>query len=174
MMSKKWYVLHSQPRREEVLYRYVLSLGYDCFFPCIKVHPVNPRSHKLKAYFPGYIFVYIDLASIGDSVFKWMQHSTGLVSFGGEPAIISDAIISSLKTHLSKINNLEDVTAGNFTHGDQVEIQSDVFKGYEAIFDHHLPGSQRVRILLRMLTQDRAVPIVLPDHMIKLKYKRLM
>lgn len=169
MTSKKWYVLHSHPRREEVLYRHIISLGYECYYPCIKVHPVNPRSSKSKSYFPGYIFVHIDLASIGDSVFKWMQYSTGLVTFGGEPATIPDAIISSLITHLKIINNMEDVIAANLRHGDKVEIQSGVFEGYEALFDIHLPGTQRVRILLKMLNQDRAIPVIMPVDLIKSK-----
>ena len=167
----KWYVLHSHPRREEALYQHVLSQGFDCYYPIIKVHPVNPRSRKTQPYFPGYIFVHVDLKSIGDSVFKWMPYSTGLVTFGGEPATIHDAIVDTISLFVAKINSNEFSAVNGLKSGDKVEIHSGLFKGYDAIFDMQISGSQRVRILLKMLTQDRIVPIVLPANQIKSKAK---
>ncbi len=36
-----------------------------------------------------------------------------------------------------------------------------LFRGYEAIFDARLPGSERVRVLLQFLGDQRQVPLIL-------------
>jgi hypothetical protein len=42
--------------------------------------------------------------------------------------------------------------------GDSVFIREGIFEGYRAIFDVRLPGSERVRVLLEMLS-NRYVPM---------------
>ena len=37
------------------------SQDYEVFYPCLRIHPVNPRSRKIVPYFPGYLFVEADL-----------------------------------------------------------------------------------------------------------------
>jgi hypothetical protein len=49
-----------------------------------------------------------------------------------------------------------------------VVVQDGPFEGYEAIFDVRLPGSERVRILLKMLS-DRHLPIELRAGQIRKK-----
>ena len=85
-MAANWYALRSKPRKEEVVWKQVRTQGFEAYFPRLRVNPVNPRSRKLRPYFPGYLFVYADLEEVGVSVFQWMPHSIGLVCFGGEPA----------------------------------------------------------------------------------------
>lgn len=169
MVPLKWYVLQSHPRREEFLYQHVLSLGYDGYYPSIRVHPVNPRARKIVPYFPGYIFVHIDLVSIGDSVFKWMPYAKGLVSFGGEPAVLQDSAVHSISAHLLELNKSDSISSDDLKPGQRVEIHSGIFKGHEGIFDVRLSGGQRVRVLLNFLSQTSTIPVVLPTGDIKPK-----
>ena len=55
--------------------------------------------------------------------------------------------------------------------GDPVRISSGPFAGYEAIFDMRLPGSERVRVLIQMLT-DRNMPVELKAGQVQRKKKR--
>ncbi|MEJ2353879.1 MAG: transcription termination/antitermination NusG family protein, partial [Anaerolineales bacterium] len=71
-MSAHWYAMRSKPRKEEVLWRQLSAQGYEVYFPRLRVNPVNPRSKKLRAYFPGYMFINVDLEEVGRSTFKWM------------------------------------------------------------------------------------------------------
>ena len=103
-MAKFWYALRSKPRKEDVVWRQVHVRGYETFFPRLRVNPVNPRARKYKPYFPGYIFVRADLEDVGLSVFKWMPHTLGLVSFGGEPAIVPDNLIPAIRSRIDEIN----------------------------------------------------------------------
>ena len=54
-MGLNWYVLHSQPNKEDLLWNQILTQNIDVYYPCIPVHPVNPRSKKIKPYFRRYV-----------------------------------------------------------------------------------------------------------------------
>ena len=92
-MAESWYALRSKPRKEEVLWRQLLAREIEVFFPRIRVHPVNPRSRKLRPYFPGYMFVQVDIEAVGASKFNWMPFAIGLVSFDGEPAVVVAGVV---------------------------------------------------------------------------------
>jgi len=54
----------------------------------------------------------------------------------------------------------------NFQHGDSVLIQDGPFTGYEAVFDTHISGQDRVRVLLGLL-QSRQMPIEIASRQIR-------
>ncbi|MEW6715882.1 MAG: transcription termination/antitermination NusG family protein [Chloroflexota bacterium] len=159
-MALHWYALRSKPRKEDVLFRQLNAHEFKIFYPRVKVNPVNPRARKMRPYFPGYMFVYVDLEEVGVSTFEWMPFGLGLVSFGGEPAIVPPDVIPALSRHLSEINQQGGLRFGGLKPGTPVWITEGPFAGYEAIFDARLPGSVRVKVLLQLLN-DRRVPLEL-------------
>jgi transcription antitermination factor NusG len=167
-MTKSWYAIHSHPNKEELLYQQILTRGYEGFYPRIRVHPVNPRARRIKAYFPGYLFVNVDLTDSGISVFQWMPFSTGLVRFGGEPSIVPDHLISAIRQRVGEIAEAGGELFDGLKQGDPVVIHSGPFAGYEAIFDLRISGNERVRVLLKMLN-DRELPIELDSEQIEKK-----
>ena len=160
-MSYHWYALRSKSRKEDAVWRQLQSQGYEVFYPCLRVHPVNPRSRKLVPYFPGYLFVEADLGQSGISVFQWMPHTVGLVSFGGEPSIVPENLILAIQKRVDEINAVGGEIFDGLKPGETVWISDGPFQGYEAIFDGRLPGSERVRVLLEFLGNRRKVPVVL-------------
>ena len=160
-MASMWYALRSKPRKEDVVWRQVRNLGYDTFYPRLRVNPVNPRSRKLVPYFPGYLFVLVDLESAGTSVFQWMPHTIGLVAFGGEPAHVPENLIHELRKRVEEISRAGGELFDGLKSGDTVRISSGPFAGYEAIFDARLTGDERVRVLLEFLNNKRRLPIEL-------------
>lgn len=167
-MPNSWYAIHSHPNKEELLWQQILTRGYEAFYPRIRVHPVNPRARKIKAYFPGYLFIRADLTVTGLSVFQWMPFATGLVSFGGEPSMVPDSLIVIIRERIGEIADAGGVLFDGLKPGDPVYIHSGPFAGYEAIFDLRLQGSERVRVLLKMLN-ERKVPIELEAGQIEKK-----
>ena len=147
-------------REEEILWKQVQDKGVEVFYPRLRVHPVNPRSRKIKPYFPGYMFVHIDLAEQGQSIFQWMPHTVGLVCFGGEPAIVPDHLINAIRRKVEEIAQAGGEIFAGLEHGDVVLIEHGPFEGFDAIFDARLPGSERVRVLLQLLS-NRLVPVEL-------------
>jgi transcriptional antiterminator RfaH len=157
-MAENWYVLRSKPRRESALFRYAHSHGHEIFYPSIPVNPVNPRASKIRPYFPGYMFLRTDLSVVGRSTFQWMPFSHGLVHIGGEPARVPDPIVGAIRERIGEIWEQGGLSYEKFKRGDWVMIRSGAFEGYRGILDDTLPGSKRVRILLKMLS-DRFVPM---------------
>ncbi len=167
----QWYALRSKPRKEDAVWRQLRVEDIEVFYPRLRVNPVNPRSQKIKPYFPGYMFVYIDLEQTGVSRFQWMPHTLGLVSFGGEPSHVPDNLIIELRKRITEIAEAGGELFDGLHSGDTVRISSGPFQGYEAIFDTRLPGNERVRVLLELLTNKRRVPIELPSGAIAKKTK---
>lgn len=160
-MSNTWYALQSKPRKEELLYGQLTTRNIDVFYPRIRVQTVNPRAAKVRAFFPGYVFVHVDLAEIGFTTLHWLPGTTGLVSFGGEPASVPDSLIAAVRNKVDRINGLGGELYDGLKPGDLVTIAEGPFAGYEAIFDTRLPGTERVRVLLKLL-QKRQFPVELP------------
>jgi transcriptional antiterminator RfaH len=161
-MSPSWYAIHSKPRKEELLFGQLSQRSIDVFYPRIRIQPVNPRAAKVRAYFPGYVFVHVDLAELGFSCLHWLPGATGLVSFGGEPASVPESLVAAVRRKVDRINTLGGELYDGLSRGDIVEISDGPFKGYEAIFDACLPGTERVRVLLTLL-QKRQLPVELPS-----------
>jgi transcriptional antiterminator RfaH len=165
-----WYAIRSKPRKEDAVWRQVLSQGFEVYYPRIRIQPINPRSKKVKPYFPGYLFVRADLEQVGLSVFQWMPHTLGLVSFGGEPAAVPDHLVQAIHVRVDEINAAGGETFERLRPGDVVWISDGPFRGYEAIFDARLPGSERVRVLLEFLG-SRKVALTLRAGQIDFKKK---
>lgn len=164
----QWYVLRSKPQKERVLYQQVRSHNIECFFPRITVKPVNPRSAKVRPYFPGYMFVNVDLNEQGISTFKWMPFTQGLVSFDDQPAPVPDAMIAALKKRIPEINANGGLRFDALQPGIPVKVVDGPFSGYEGLFDHRIAGHERVQILLHMLNNQH-IPLELDVGQIKLK-----
>jgi transcription antitermination factor NusG len=166
-----WYVLRSKPQKEESLSSQLLARGLDVFYPCLHVSPVNPRSRTVRPYFPGYLFVNINIEQVGFSEFHWVPFSLGLLAFDGIPAQVPEAAIKGIRSLLEKINAAGGELLHDLKKGDLVEIRSGPFAGYEAIFDVRLAGSERVRVLLKLL-QGRAAKLEVPANLLERKEKR--
>lgn len=166
-MTISWYAIRSKPNKEDFLANQLRAHALEVFFPVLHVKPINPRSRKIRPYFPNYLFVHMDLDIINVSDLRWMPGASGLVSFDGDPASIPDLLIDTLKRQVDYHNNkiLQDKTK-NFEAGDVVLIQDGPFSGYEAVFDINISGEERVRVLLNLLT-GRQMPIEIEGRQIR-------
>ena len=156
-----WYVMHSKPNKEELLYEQLRFREIDVYYPRLRVSPANPRARKRKPYFPGYLFVRADLDALAASALKWMPGAQGLVDFGNDPASVPDELLRAIQERVDQMNtSFVEKHAEAFQSGEIVTIQSGPFAGYQAMFDSSLPGQDRVRVLLRLLS-DRQVSLEL-------------
>ena len=166
-MTLYWYALRTKPRKEDVVWQQLRSQGVELYYPRVRVHPVNPRARKVKPYFPGYMFIRVDLEESGISAYQWLPHSLGLVSFGGEPALIPDNLIYELKKRVKEIAEAGGEIFDGLKPGDAVRIHEGPFTGYEAIFDSRVDGQERVRVLLQFINTQREVPVELDVSQIR-------
>jgi transcriptional antiterminator RfaH len=164
---KHWYALQSEFQQENLLWEQLCIRNIEAYYPRIIVHPVNPRSKKIKPYFPGYMFVNVDLEQVGGSTFQWMPGVAQIVSFGNEFTPIPDHLIQAIRERVNELNAAENRSLENFNPGDLVVVRAGTFAGYEAIFDSRLPGQDRVRVLLQLLENQiyrMVVPITQIAH----------
>ncbi|MFA5872882.1 MAG: transcription termination/antitermination NusG family protein [Anaerolineales bacterium] len=167
-MAASWYVLHSKPRKEEFLAEQMELRKIEIFNPRIRVQTVNPRARKIKSYFPGYVFVHLDMEKAGTFSMQYLPGAAGLVTFGGEPAYVPDGLIHAIQQRVDEINGAGGELFDALKIGATVVIHSGPFAGYEAIFDARLPGSDRVRVLLKLL-KNRQMLVDLPAGQIRPK-----
>jgi transcription antitermination factor NusG len=161
MMAQNWYCIRSKPNKEEFLCSQLLASQIETFYPRLRVKPVNPRSSKIRPYFPGYMFVNVDLEKVGANSLHWMPGALGLVSYGNEPAPVQDELVNAIRNRVKMANAALEGRLAGLKAGDRVQIEYGPFAGYEAIFDVHLPGSERVRVFLALL-ERRGMKVELP------------
>lgn len=163
-----WYALRSKPNKEILLSEQLCLRNVETFFPQIRVQPANPRARKIRPYFPGYIFVHVDLEELGFSFLRWLPGVIDLVCCDNQPSVVPDALIPLIKRQVDAINMAGGEIFQGLKQGDLVLIQSGPFAGYEAIFDARLPGSERVRVLLKLL-QGRSTKLEIPAGLLERK-----
>ena len=149
--KKSWYVLHCKPRKEQQVYRQLCARSFQAFYPTIRVKPINPRSSKIRSYFPRYLFVRVNLDEVGVGALQWIPGVQRLVQFGGEPASVPDAFIVALQKYITTISEAGPLDLNGLKKGDPVRIIEGPLAGYEAIFDMRLSANDRVRLLLELV-----------------------
>ena len=167
-MALNWHVMRSKPNREEFLARELESRDVEVFYPRLVANPVNPRARRFKSYFPGYLFIQVDLEKINASAFERVPGAANLVSFGGEISAVPETIVQAIRRKVDAINAAGGEKKAALHPGDMVEIEQGPFAGYTAILDASLPGSERVRVLLRMLA-SRDLPVEMPVEYVRLR-----
>lgn len=164
-MALSWYAIRSKPNKEDFLAGQLEAYGVEVFYPRIFVKTVNPRARKVRAYFPSYLFVHVDLEKVSTSTLRWMPGAVSLISFDGEPAMVPDLLIAAIRRQVEFINASQKKFVEELKPGDSVLVQDGPFAGYEAIFDGRISGRDRVRVLLNFL-QKRQVPLDLQEGQI--------
>jgi transcription antitermination factor NusG len=164
----QWYVLHCHPNKELFIFEECSARNIESYYPYLCVKPVNPRCRKIRPYFPGYIFVRSDLEKVGESNFRWLSHTYGLVSFGGVPTPVPEALVLEIKNHLEMHNHQE--MSPDYHPGDRIQVLSEMFADYEAVFDMRLSGTDRVRVLLKMLNAQNILLELNRDQIKKRKH----
>jgi transcriptional antiterminator RfaH len=167
-MTQRWYVVRTKPRKEDFLADQMIIRRIEIFNPRIRVQTVNPRARKVKPYFPGYVFVHLDLEKAGTSSMQFIPGAGGLVTFGEEVADVPEGLIHAIQKRVDEINEAGGELFEVLKTGETVMIHSGPFAGYEAIFDARLPGSERVRVLLKLL-KNRQMPVDLPVGQVRPK-----
>src|SRR5258708_5495572 len=159
-MTANWYVLHSKANKEDFLCDQLLSAGWESYCPRLTVPTVNPRARKTRPYFPGYVFVRLDLKNTKTSSLDWLPGATGFVCFDKDPADVPDSLVRSIRRRVDEIKAAGGELLESLKPGETVLIKDGPFTGYEAIFDCRLSASERVRVLLT-LVQKQYMPLEL-------------
>lgn len=158
---KHWYVIRSKYRNEMLLWQQLCSRFIEVYYPRVSARTTKPLVRKIRPYFPGYMFVHVDLDVFGRSALQWMPGAMGLVCFGGEPAFVSDSILHGIQERVDRMDAVESSLSQGLRSGEEVEIYSGPFAGYRGIFGFHLSDRERAIVFLKFI-RDQQLRLELP------------
>lgn len=147
-----WYLIHTKVRQERCAQENLERQGYTCFLPQIGAEKLRRRALVVvqEPLFPRYLFIRLDagLEAKGWGPIRSTLGVTRLVTFGSEPAKLSDALVGSIRARTDYA-----VTPREFFQPGQALVIADgPFIGLDAIYQ--MPdGEGRVMVLLNILSK---------------------
>ena len=150
--NSKWVLVYTKAQEEQRAKKNLENQGFEIFLPLIVFARSNqPKSKTLKAMFPRYLFVKINMELDKWSRIKSTRGVSHLVVFGQRLAEIPHQVIAYLQSETDE-NDIfrQKITRQEFTRGDTLVIEKGVFKDKEATFLAK-KSKERVRILLRFV-----------------------
>lgn len=166
-LNPRWYVIRSKYREEALLWQQLCSREIEVYYPRMQIKTVKLVSPKVRPYFPGYMFIRVDLDVVGQSRLQWIPGAMGLVSFGGDPAYVSDSILHGIRDRVDRMNSTKADPTNGLKAGAKVEIDSGPFAGYRGIFGFHHSDQERATVFLRFI-HDQQMRVELPVTQISL------
>ena len=151
MGEKRWYVVNTKPNKEGSVLELLIMRNIDYYCPMIPHQRAYGRAPILRYYFPGYIFIHVAAGSQEAADIRWLPGSKRLISYGDELIDVPDSVISAIRQQVQAINERGGLKKRDYQPGDVVRITSGPFEGMEAVFDSHLTGRQRMKVLINTL-----------------------
>lgn len=145
--GKRWYAVQTHPAREPLAAQQLAKQNFQVFLPKQRktVRHARRLQHKQVAYFPGYIFVALDLGMDRWRAVNGTFGVRGLVMCGDRPAAAPAGFIEYLRAEADDQDCL--VPPPGFQPGDRVKLLAGPFADLVGVMDR-LEGGARVRILV--------------------------
>jgi len=148
-----WYLVHTKPRQEACALQNLEQQGYDCYLPLLASEKlIKGAVTKLaEPLFPRYLFIRLDTS---DSAKSWspIRSTRGvskLVSFGNQPAKVSDELVDLIR---ARETSGEIAEKRLFNLGESIRVVDGPFAGIEGILQS-IDGTQRVMILIELMSK---------------------
>ena len=143
--NKTWYALYTRPRWEKKVASLFIEQGVEHYCPLNKVQRQWSDRKKvvLEPLFKGYVFVRLDPKN------KWaIKDTNGVLNFvhwNGEPAIIRDQEIDTIRKFLQEFEDVQ-VKQLNPALNGKVKIKQGVLMNYKGIVLEIKGNKARVKI----------------------------
>lgn len=146
--DKRWYLVYSKPRKEELAQVNLERQGYPTYLPRMRMarNRAGRRTIRIEPMFPRYLFIQLDSENDNWAPIRSTLGVINLVRFGMLPSPVPEELVASLRAR-DNASGIQDVPLHSFSEGQRVRIEEGPFTGYEGIFLAR-SGEQRVLILL--------------------------
>lgn len=148
---KRWYAVQTQSCAEEKARFHLSAQGFHVYLPRFSKQRRHARKVEtvLRALFPGYVFVELDL-----EVDQWRSingtvGAIGMVRHGDKPAPIPCEIIEAIKEREDETGAVSLAPKG-LTKGDRVRVMDGAFAEHTGILQE-VSDEKRVILLLNLL-----------------------
>ena len=151
-----WAAAQLQPQRDQLALHCLKLFGFETYAPRLRDQRTIRGCKVIKTplLFPGYVFVLIQLQW---SRARWSPGVVRLVMDGITPAVVPDAVVTSLKAR--EVNGLIELPPPpRFRRGDRVRVLHGPLAGQVGLFAGIKPR-ERVAVLLTLLGSSRRVEL---------------
>lgn len=157
---KCWYLVYTKPRQERVAEQNFRRQSYEVYLPLIQ-QPCRHRGRWIEAIgplFPCYLFLRCQPGYDDISPIRYTTGVRNIVSFNGEPAVVPDHIIESIKQTADYESGVHHFKGSLFEPGNKVIIDRGPLTGLQGIFLAET-GQERVVILLEILGRENRITV---------------
>lgn len=173
-MAKKWYVIQAyagfeskvKASLEERIRQADMQARFgEILVPTESVQEVKPTGKKLssRSFFPGYIFVEMDLDEMTWHLIKDTPRVGGFVG-GRNPTPVPDAEIKLIAQQVAE-GAVKPKPKVVFAQEDQVRVTDGAFANFTGVVEEVRPDKQKVRVLVSIF--GRATPVELDYHQVE-------
>ena len=159
---KRWYVVQTQSRKELLAEHHLRNQDFATFCPVRKrARRVGSRSQPVLApFFPGYLFIELD---VGRQRWRSVNGTVGvirLVSFGTSPGALPAPLPQGLVERFRQLSAADGELSfdDRFAPGDRVRIMDGPFETLCGTLES-AGDKERVTILLEFLSRETRVEI---------------
>jgi transcriptional antiterminator RfaH len=155
-----WYAVCCKPRQEAVAEENLRRQGFRVYLPRIRIRQ-RRRGQWLDAIevlFPRYIFIRVDPLQHSTAAIRSTRGAVGLVRFGGQPAVVPDAVMDALRQREDAASGLHEDKRPLFSAGEAIKLVDGPLAGMEGVFTQK-DGDQRVIVLLELLGKANKVAV---------------
>jgi len=144
-----WYVIYTKPQCEESVSLMLRNAGLEVLSPMIRIKKYirGKYEYVIESLFKSYIFACFD----SDTHQHMIRYTRGVKYIVGKdhPIVVPQEIIDAM--HEQMEGDIITPRMENLLKGDRVVIREGPFASFYGIFQHPLPGRDRVVILLEAL-----------------------
>jgi len=156
----RWYAVCCKPRQEAVAEENLLRQSFHVYLPRIRIRQ-RRRGQWLDAVevlFPRYIFIRLDPLRRSTATVRSTRGVVGLVRFGGQPAVVPDAVMEALLQREDAASGLHQDNRPLFSAGEPIKLVDGPLTGMEGVFTQQ-DGDKRVIVLLELLGKANKVSV---------------
>lgn len=144
-----WYAIYTKPQCEDSVSLMLRNAGLEVLSPRIRIKKYNRGKYDqvIEPLFKSYIFACFD----SDSHHHMIRYTRGVKYIVGKdhPIVVPQEIIDILREQME--GDIITPKPENLSKGDRVVIREGPFASFYGIFQHPLPGRDRVVVLLEAL-----------------------
>ena len=159
-MGLIWHVVQSKPRQELVAAENLRRQGFETYLPMLqsRIRGVRGWLDKVSPLFPRYLFIRVDFGQQNTAVIRSTRGAMGLLRFGSEPAVVSEAVIQTIRTREDAELGVHVAAHKGYASGERVRLVDGPFAGIEGIFASE-DGAQRAFLLIELLGKTNRVRV---------------
>lgn len=149
----KWYVVHTNPKQEERANNNLRAWGVETLHPKLRTRRYNQftgaASYITRPLFPRYIFAKFNARKQLHKI--WFTRGVhNVVSFGGNPASVDEAIIQIIHARIDENGLIR--TGEELKRGDKVFIRAGPLRNLMGVFERELKANERIIVLLTAIS----------------------